>query len=121
MYRILANVGPDDEGVVMWVMLQPKICLCEGYRDMRPWGSKVFAFAHVTDGSEVFFVLPLRLMLWLIGSSRDGIDDVDHATGGYIGFSLWLLMQKSTHWNPRASVRRVTESQPSVPVNLIWN
>jgi hypothetical protein len=24
----------------------------------------------------------------------------------------------STHWNPRASVRRVTESQPSVPVNL---
>ena len=29
-----------------------------------------------------------------------------------------LLMQKSTHWNPRASVCRVTESQPSVPVNL---
>ena len=32
-----------------------------------------------------------------------------------------LLTQKSTHWNPRASVRRVTESQPSVPVNLTWN
>ena len=29
-----------------------------------------------------------------------------------------VLTQKSTHWNPRASVRRVTESQPSVPVNL---
>ena len=29
---------------------------------------------------------------------------------------IWriVLMQKSTHWNPRASVRRVTESQPSV-------
>ena len=32
-----------------------------------------------------------------------------------------VLTQKSTHWNPRASVRRVTESQPSVPVNLTWN
>ena len=29
-----------------------------------------------------------------------------------------VLTQKSTHWNPRAGVRRVTESQPSVPVNL---
>jgi hypothetical protein len=35
-------------------------------------------------------------------------------------FSVHLLTQKSTHWNPRASVRRVTESQPSVPVNLTW-
>ena len=30
-----------------------------------------------------------------------------------------VLMQKSTHWNPRASVRRVTENQSSVPVNLL--
>ena len=29
-----------------------------------------------------------------------------------------LLTQKSTHWNPRASVRQAPESQPSVPVNL---
>ena len=31
---------------------------------------------------------------------------------------IQLLTQKSTRWNPRASVHRVTESQPSVPVNL---
>ena len=30
-----------------------------------------------------------------------------------------VLTQKSTHWNPRASVRRVTENQSSVPVNLL--
>ena len=29
-----------------------------------------------------------------------------------------VLMQKSTHWNPRASVSQASESQPSVPVNL---
>ena len=32
-----------------------------------------------------------------------------------------VLMQKSTHWNPRASVRQARKSQPSVPVNLTWN
>ena len=32
-----------------------------------------------------------------------------------------VLTQTSTHWNPRASVHRVAESQPSVPVNLTWN
>jgi len=29
-----------------------------------------------------------------------------------------VLTQKSTNWNPGASVRRVTENQPSVPVSL---
>ena len=29
--------------------------------------------------------------------------------------------KKSTHWNPRASVRQAPESQPSVPVNLTCN
>jgi hypothetical protein len=72
VYRVLANVGPDDEGVIMQVMLQLKICLCEGYRDVRPQGSEVFAFAYMRDGSEVFFALPLRLMHWLIGFSGDG-------------------------------------------------
>ena len=32
-----------------------------------------------------------------------------------------VLTQKSTHWNPRASVRQAPESQPSVPVNLTCN
>ena len=34
---------------------------------------------------------------------------------------LQLLKQKSTHWNPRASVRQARKSQPSVPINLTWN
>ena len=32
-----------------------------------------------------------------------------------------LLTQKSTHWNPRASVCQAPESHPSVPVNLTCN
>jgi len=32
-----------------------------------------------------------------------------------------LLTEKSTHWNPRASVRQAPESQPSVLVNLTYN
>ena len=32
-----------------------------------------------------------------------------------------LLTQKSTHWNPRASIRQAPKSQPSVPVNLTCN
>jgi len=31
---------------------------------------------------------------------------------------IHVLTQKSTHWNPRASVRQARKSQPSVPVNL---
>jgi hypothetical protein len=92
------NVGPDDEGVVMWVMLQPKICLCEGYRDVRPRDSKEFAFTYMRDGSEVFFALLLRLVHWLIGSSGDGVDDVDHATRGCIACSFGYLPRLKLRW-----------------------
>ena len=37
----------------------------------------------------------------------------------FYGFHARLLLtQKSTHWNPRASVRQAWKSQPSVQVNL---
>jgi len=58
--------------------LQPKICLCEGYQNMRPRCSEAFAFAHMGDSSEVFFALPPRLVHWFIRSFEDGINDVDH-------------------------------------------
>ena len=29
-----------------------------------------------------------------------------------------MLMQKSTHWNPRANVRQSSKNRPSVPANL---
>ena len=57
----------------MWVVLQPKICLCEGYWDLGPSCSETFALADVGDGSKVFFALLLRLMYWFVGSSGDGI------------------------------------------------
>ena len=82
----------------MRVMLQPKICLCEGYRDMRPKGSEAFAFAHMRDSSKVFFVLPLHLKYWFVGSSGDGVDDVDPAARRCIDCSLWNL--------PRLKFRR---------------
>ena len=39
----------------MWVVLQLKICLCEGYQDMRPSCSETFVLADMRDSSEVFF------------------------------------------------------------------
>jgi hypothetical protein len=75
----------------MGVMLQPKICMCEGYQDMRPRCSEAFAFTHIGDSFEVFFVLPLRLVHWFIGSSRDGINDVDHTAGGHVACSFGYL------------------------------
>ena len=66
---------------------------------MRPRGSEVFAFAYVREGSEVFLALSLRLMHWLIGSSGDGVDDVDHAAGGCIGCSLWYLPRLKLWWS----------------------
>ena len=77
----------------MGVMLQPKICLCEGYRNMRPRCSEALAFAHMRDSSEVFFALSLRLVHWFIGSSGDGIDEVNHTAGGSIACSFWYLPQ----------------------------
>ena len=82
----------------MRVVLQPKICLCEGYQDMRPRCSEAFAFAHMRDSSKVFFVLPLRLVHWFIGSFGDGIDDVDHATGGCIACSFGYLPRLKLRW-----------------------
>ena len=82
----------------MWVVLQPKICLCEGYRDVRPSCSEASAFAHVRDSFEVFFALPLRLKHWFVGSPGDGIDDVNPAAGGSIACSFWYL--------PRLELRR---------------
>ena len=75
----------------MWVVLQLNIYLCEGYRDMRPSHSETFALADVGDDSKVFFVLLLRLMYWFVGSSGDGIDDVDPAAGGSLTCSFWYL------------------------------
>ena len=82
----------------MWVVLQPKVCLCEGYRDMRPKGSEAFASAHMRDSSKVFFVLPLCLKHWFVGSSGDGIDDVNPVAGGCVACLLWNL--------PRLQLRR---------------
>ena len=82
----------------MWVVLQPKIYLCKGYGNMRPSCSEAFAFAHMRDSSEVFFVLPLRLVHWIVGSTGDGIDDVNPATERCITCSFWYL--------PRLELRR---------------
>jgi len=38
-----------------------------------------------------------------------------------LGVPKDVLTQKSTHWNPRASVHQAPKSQPSVPDNLTCN
>ena len=44
----------------------------------------MLAFAHVRYCAEVFFPLPLLLVHRLIGSTGDGVNDIDHASGGVI-------------------------------------
>ena len=73
----------------MWVVLQPKVCLRESYWDMRPCCPEASALADMGDCSEIFFPLLLCLMDWFIGSSGDGIDDVDPAAGGSLACSFW--------------------------------
>ena len=82
----------------MWVVLQPKVCLCERYWDMRPSCSEASTLADVGDGSKVFFVLPLRLVHWFVGSSGDGVDDVDHPIGGWFVRSLWYFPRLELRW-----------------------
>ena len=79
----------------MGIILQPKICLCEGYKNMRPRCSEAFAFAHMGDSSEVFFALPPRLVHWFIRSFEDGINDVDHTRVCRLLFRVSGLVQVS--------------------------
>jgi len=51
----------------------------------------MLAFADIRYNSEILFLLPLRLMDWFIGSSEDGIDDVDHAARGLFTGPFWYL------------------------------
>jgi len=82
----------------MRVVLQPKIFLCERYRDVGPRCAEVLAFANMRHSSEVFLALSLCLVDWLVGSSGDGVDDVDHPIGGWFVRSLWYLPRLELCW-----------------------
>ena len=66
VYKIFPNVCSNDEGIIVWVMLEPEVGFGEGNWDVGPGGAEVFAFTDVRDGAEVFFPLMLRLMHWLV-------------------------------------------------------
>ena len=66
VYRIFPNVCSNDEGIIVWVMLEPEVGFGEGNWDVGPGGAEVFAFADVREGAEVFFPLTLCLMHWLV-------------------------------------------------------
>ena len=88
VYIISANVCTDDEGAIVWVVLKPVVGFEKRDWDMGPRSVEMLAFAHMRDSVEVFFPLPLCLVYWLIGSARDGIDDVHRASDWIIG-SFW--------------------------------
>ena len=50
--------------------------------------SEASALADVGNGSKVFFALLLRLMYRFVGSSGDGIDDVDPVARRCVDCSL---------------------------------
>ena len=84
VYIIFPNVCSNDEGIIVWVMLEPEVGFGEGNWDVGPEGAEVFAFADVRDGAEVFFPLMLCLVHWLIRSAGDGIDDIYRSSDGII-------------------------------------
>ena len=45
--RVPTNVGADDEGVVVRVMLKPEVGFGECNWNMGPRGAKVLAFTHM--------------------------------------------------------------------------
>ena len=47
VYRVPADVGMDDEGVVMRVVLKPKVSFGKCDWDMGPRGVEVLAFTHM--------------------------------------------------------------------------
>ena len=47
VHGILANVGYDDEWIVVWVVLKPKVSFGERDWEMGPQGAEVFAFAYM--------------------------------------------------------------------------
>ena len=47
VYGVLADVGLDDEGVVMWAVLKPEVSFGECDWDMGPGGTEVLAFVHM--------------------------------------------------------------------------
>ena len=47
MQGILANIGTNDEGVVVWVVLKPEVSFRERDWDMGPRGAEVLAFAYM--------------------------------------------------------------------------
>ena len=81
---------------------------------------------------SIAFIIYVSYLRWY----KSGSENIINVKPKYEKSEIWVMMtmafhivtgemvvltQKSTHWNPRASVRRVMESQPSVPVNLTWN
>ena len=66
VYRVSANVCMDDKGVVMRVVLKPKVSFGKCDWDMGPRGTEVFAFAHIRNCAEVFFPLTLHLVHRLV-------------------------------------------------------
>ena len=52
----------NDEGIIVRVVLEPKVGFGEGNWDVRPGGTEMIAFKEMQDCAEVFFPLTFRLM-----------------------------------------------------------
>ena len=66
VHGISSNVCSNDKGIIVLVVLKPKVGFRKGNWDVGLGGAEMFAFADMRDCAEVFFPLTLRLMHWLI-------------------------------------------------------
>ena len=69
VHGVFVDVGSDDEGVIMRVVLKFEVSFGECDWDVGPGGAEMVAFTHVRDCVEVFFPLSLRLVHRLVGST----------------------------------------------------
>ena len=69
----------------MRIVWKPEVGFGEGDRDMGPGSVEMLAFADMRDGADVFFLLTLCLVHWLIRSAEDCIDDIYRASDRIIG------------------------------------
>ena len=61
MHGVFVDVGSDDEGVIMRVVLKFEVSFGECDWDVGPGGAEVFTFTDVRDGAEVFVAEPSEL------------------------------------------------------------
>lgn len=62
VYGVSTDVGPNYEGVIMQIVLELHVRLCEGDGHVRPWGFEMLLLTDMANPPKLLFLHPLGLM-----------------------------------------------------------